>query len=213
MIVYAESNFVLELAFVRADHENAERLLELSEAGRIRLVVPAFSLAEPHETLIRRARARRSLLVQLSAEIDELARSKPYQALAQRSRVVTGVLAASEDDERHRLNRVVERIIAGADVIPLTADIAATALALQAELGLSAQDALVYASVEAHLQRAPEQPRIFVNQNRKDFLTPDILDRLAGLRCRLIASFAGARAAIERSLADAGPHLPGESPS
>ncbi|HEX6038767.1 PIN domain-containing protein [Longimicrobium sp.] len=212
MIVYAESNFVLELAFLRADHENAERLLELSEAGRIRLVVPAFSLAEPHETLIRRAKARRSLLVQLSAEIDELARSKPYQALAQRSRVVTGVLAASEEDERHRLNRVVERVIAGADVIPLTAGVAGMALELQAELGLSAQDAIVYASVEAHLKRAPEQPRIFVNQNRKDFLTPDILDRLSGLHCRFIASFGGARAAVEKQLrtadaSDAAPPL------
>lgn len=204
MIVYAESNFVLELAFLRSDHDSAERLLELSEAGRIRLAVPAFSLAEPHETLVRRARARRSLLVQLSAEIGELARSKPYRALAQRSRTVTKVLAASEEEERNRLNRVVERLIAGATVIPLAPEIVGTALDLQGSLALSAQDAIVLASVEADLGRAPDEPRIFVNQNRKDFLTPDILDRLAGLRCRLITSFAGARAAVEKHLGATG---------
>ena len=42
MIVYAESNVVLELAFLRKDHQDAERLLELSESGTISVCVPAL---------------------------------------------------------------------------------------------------------------------------------------------------------------------------
>ena len=35
MIVYVESNFVLELAFLRAEHESCEELLRLSESRDI----------------------------------------------------------------------------------------------------------------------------------------------------------------------------------
>ena len=200
MIVYAESNFVLELAFLRSDHEDADRLLHLSETGRIRLVLPAFSLAEPHETLIRRAKVRRSLHIQLSQEIEELSRSRPYADVAQNSRAVTAVLAASGQEEQNRLAVLLERIIAGAEVIPMTAVTIAAGVGFQSSLGLSAQDALVYASVEQHLQAAEGGPRIFVNQNRKDFLTPDILDRLAERDCKLITSFAAARALVDRAV-------------
>ena len=59
MIVYLESNFVLELAFLQAEHEHCSALLRLSESGEIRLVLPAFSIGEPYETWVRRSKRRR----------------------------------------------------------------------------------------------------------------------------------------------------------
>lgn len=53
MNVYVESNFVLGLALAQEQFESCEEILSLCEAGRIRLDVPAFSLAEPNETLAR----------------------------------------------------------------------------------------------------------------------------------------------------------------
>ena len=50
MIVYLESNFVLELAFLQAEHEECSAILRLAETGEIRLVLPAFSIGEPYET-------------------------------------------------------------------------------------------------------------------------------------------------------------------
>ena len=44
MIVYVESNFVLELAFLQEEHEGCLELLSLSESGDICLVLPAFSI-------------------------------------------------------------------------------------------------------------------------------------------------------------------------
>jgi predicted nucleic acid-binding protein len=204
MIVYAESNFVLELAFLRKDHEDAERLLELSESGSIRVAVPAFSLAEPYETLTRRAKTRRTLQEQLATEIGELARSRPYADLAKTSRAVTSVLAASAEEERQRLGGIVDRVIGAAEIIPLTGATVSASLQLQASLGLTAQDALVYASVEEHLASAPAVPRLFVTQNRKDFLTPDIQKRLSGRDCRLFTAFPAARGFVESTLADRG---------
>ena len=49
MIVYVESNFVLELAFLQEEHESCLELLSLSESEDICLVLPAFSIGEPYE--------------------------------------------------------------------------------------------------------------------------------------------------------------------
>ena len=56
MNVYVESNFVLELALLQEQHASCEALLRLCEEGGIQLVIPAYSLAEPYETLTRRHR-------------------------------------------------------------------------------------------------------------------------------------------------------------
>jgi hypothetical protein len=51
--VYVETNFVLELAFQQEQFVSCEQILQLGEAGGIKLVIPAYSLAEPHEKIIR----------------------------------------------------------------------------------------------------------------------------------------------------------------
>lgn len=61
MIAYVESNFVLELALLQASHASCEAILRLCEEGSVQLVVPAFSLAEPYETLGRRQAQRKQL--------------------------------------------------------------------------------------------------------------------------------------------------------
>ena len=65
MIVYVESNFVLELAFLQEEHESCLELLSLSEPGDICLVLPAFSIGEPYEAWVRRSKQRRGLYEQL----------------------------------------------------------------------------------------------------------------------------------------------------
>jgi len=54
MNVYVETNFVLELALLQEQQESCQQLLNLAEADRINLILPAFSFTEPYETLIRR---------------------------------------------------------------------------------------------------------------------------------------------------------------
>ncbi len=58
MDVYVESNFVLELALLQEQYKSCQELLDLAESKKIRLIVPAFSLAEPYETLIRNNKKR-----------------------------------------------------------------------------------------------------------------------------------------------------------
>lgn len=200
MIVYAETNFVFELALLREEAEHAERILRLSEEGRLQLILPAFSLAEPYESLVRRAKQRTRIHDELAAEIRELARSRPYAGLIATSRIVADILTESTQEEPNRLAAVLRRLIQHSNVIPLTGEVAVAGLAFQQSLGLSPQDALVFASVDAHLAGAPGVAKVFVNQNRRDFLNPRIIGRLAAADCRLMTSFAAARGYVESAL-------------
>jgi predicted nucleic acid-binding protein len=137
MIVYVESNFVLELAFLQEGSENTNAIIEIAEAGRIRLVLPAYCAGEPYERLVRRARDRKALREKLAAEIRELSRSKPYGELAEASRELTSILAQSADQEKRRLETVLLRLLAVAEVIPLDSSLLETAIEFQPKFALS----------------------------------------------------------------------------
>jgi hypothetical protein len=57
--------FVLELTFEQEQCSSCEQILQVCEAGKANLIVPAYSLAEPHEKLNRQARSRRELQLSL----------------------------------------------------------------------------------------------------------------------------------------------------
>jgi hypothetical protein len=73
MIVYAESNFVLELALEQEEHAYAQRILSGAERKILDLVLPAFSIGEPFSTIAHRSRDRR----QINNTISEQARALP----------------------------------------------------------------------------------------------------------------------------------------
>jgi len=78
--VYVETNFVLELAFQQEQFVSCEQILQLGEAGGIKLVIPAYSLAEPHEKLIRQANSRKELQRKLRDELQQLSRTASYMS-------------------------------------------------------------------------------------------------------------------------------------
>jgi hypothetical protein len=61
MNVYVESNFVLEQALEQEQCESCDRLIGMASARSLQLVIPAFSLAEPHGTLLNKKNARSRL--------------------------------------------------------------------------------------------------------------------------------------------------------
>ena len=48
MIVYVESNFILELAYLQEEHEICEKILLLAEQERVSLLLPSFCVGEPY---------------------------------------------------------------------------------------------------------------------------------------------------------------------
>jgi hypothetical protein len=123
MIVYVESNFVLELAYLQEEHESCQAIIGLAEAGTIELVLPAFSIGEPYDSWIRRYKDRRALLERLQREIHELSRSKPYLGVSEESAAVTSTFVRSLEEEKARLDDTTVRVLRCADTIPITSEI------------------------------------------------------------------------------------------
>ncbi|MBX3050566.1 MAG: DUF4935 domain-containing protein [Caldilineaceae bacterium] len=189
MNVYVETNFVLELAFRQEQSTDCQSILALCEATEHTLIIPAYCLAEPSEKLIRQARSRRELQRTLESELRQLARSQFYAERLNNIQDIAGLLIQSNEEEQQRFDLYRSRILYIAEVVPLTAEILQQAALYESSYNLSPQDAIVYASVLAHLSAKPVQMSCFLNRNSRDFDIPDIVDEMARHGCRMIPRF------------------------
>ncbi|WP_420455286.1 PIN domain-containing protein [Rubrivirga sp.] len=201
MTVYVESNFVLELALEQEQSQSCEALATLAGAGGFRLAIPAYSLAEPNETLHRHGAERKAMTAALQKTLRQIGRSKPHAADATRlSDRVSGLIAQSVADERRRLHQIRRRLVTAADVLPLTDEVLLGAQRTELETSLSPQDALVFVSVLHDLTRQPPAPSLLLTRD-KGFDLPDVRVRLTELGCDVIGSYehglARVRAAYE----------------
>lgn len=200
MNVYVESNFVLELALEQEQCESCEQLIKLASTGSIRLVIPAFSLAEPHIALMRKSSDRSRLSAELQKHLSELARSKPYREAPGNFSELVAVLVRSAEREREGLERAIETILKTAVVIPLDSEMLYRGSGIQVGLDMSAQDSIVLASIVAHLVETKPPESCFLNRNTKDFDDPIVREMLADLGCKFFARFDHGLRYIEASL-------------
>lgn len=189
MNVYVESNFVLEYALQQEEADSCAEIVRLASDGKLRLVVPGFSLAEPHQAIISKAKARARLGEDLRRHLGELARSKPHREIPATFDALAVALVASAKFEREGVRRAVSTILQSAEVIPLNADILRVAASMEPEYDLSGQDSIVLASILAHLSLDAPVESCFLNRNARDFDDPDIRDRLEAFRCKFFAKF------------------------
>lgn len=78
MNIYVETNFILEIALLQEESEYCREILDICENGKAKLIMPAFSLGEPYDTLVRRWKSRKQLSESLASEISQLSRSSTY---------------------------------------------------------------------------------------------------------------------------------------
>ena len=95
----------------------------MKRVARTQLVVPAYSLAEPYETLTRRQKQRKRLKEELDAELGQIARTATYAERLDGFRDVTALLMNIGDEESKRLEEVCSRLTKAAEVIPLDASV------------------------------------------------------------------------------------------
>jgi hypothetical protein len=117
--LYVESNFVLELALVQEQQASCEEIVRLGEARKVRLVLPAYSLVEPYETLVRRHRQRKKMKADLDAELGQLTRTATYSQRLARFQGLTALLIDSANEEAKRLEAVRARLLNGCEIISL----------------------------------------------------------------------------------------------
>lgn len=189
MNIYIESNFVLELALHQEQHASCDEIVRLCEARRARLVLPAYSLVERWDTVIRRRRERKRLASELSRELAQLIRSAAYAPALGEFASVTALLVDSADEDTKQLEELQRRLLSICEIIPLEASTFSAAAHQRIAHDLAPQDAIVYASVLQHLAHSTPANCCFLNRNSKDFDDPDIINELGRHVCRMIPRF------------------------
>jgi hypothetical protein len=140
MTVYVETNFVLMQSLQQEECDSCAEIAELASTGRITLVVPAFSLAEPHVALSGKEKTRSKLSNDLRNQLSELGRSKPHRAVPATFEALAAVLIDSAQFERDGLRDTVSALLRTAAVIPLDSSILRSAAELEIEYGMTGQD-------------------------------------------------------------------------
>jgi hypothetical protein len=189
MTVYVESNFVLEQSLQQEECNSCAEIIDLASKGCIILTVPAFSLAEPHVAISGKEKARSRLSNDLRKQLFELGRSKPHRAVPATFEALASILIASAQLERDALRDTISSLLGAAEGISLDATILKSAADMQAEFRMSGQDAIVLASVLAHLDLHHPPESCFLNRNTKDFDDPDIHERLEASGCKFFGKF------------------------
>ncbi len=181
---------MLELALRQEQSASCEELLDLCESGRVTLVIPAYSLAEPYETLIRRRSQRRQIKHDLDEQLKQIARNTTYADHVVRFEELTALLISSANEGVRRLQDVLTKFIEVAEVIPLDASVLTASIDYQQSHDFSPQDAIVYASVVSDLRgRSRDDQKCFLNRNSKDFDDQVVVDELQAHRCKLLPRF------------------------
>ena len=189
MNIYVETNFILELTFEQEQCSSCEQILKLVETEQAKLIIPAYSLAEPHEKLTRQARKRKELQRLLNAELTQLSRTDSYKSRIKSIQDIASLMVQSNEEEKHRFSQYRKRIFNIGEIVALTADILKEAVSHESAYDLTPQDALVYASVVNHLRCYKPPQACFLNRNSKDFDNPDIEEELNQFNCKIFLQF------------------------
>lgn len=174
MIVYVESNFILEMVLRQREAGSAVRILELAENRKIELAFPSSALCEPFWTITRRERDQGRLSKLLEGMIDQL----------------PTLLANAAKKEKDSLWATVSRLVEVGTSIETDRACLRRALEYQKRFDFSQQDSIIYSAVIADIRRRPfAEAKCFISTNYKDFKDPEIITELNGHNCRYEQSF------------------------
>src|SRR5258708_6904122 len=110
VIVYVETNFLLELSYLQGRCDSCQLILDFAKARTITLALPAFSAAEARATSHRRSSERREFQASLQRHIREISRSEPFRGLSEQSRDVVTALVAGSQEARARLESAIQTV-------------------------------------------------------------------------------------------------------
>lgn len=185
MIVYVESNFILELALRQKQAVSVEAIVQLAEHGKIELTVPSFALSEPFATITRRARDQDRLSKSIGGMLDRL----------------PALLDEAAKGEQDNLWSIVSRLVTLGPAIETDVTCLTRAFEYQKRLRLSQQDSIIYAASIIDLQHRPlAETKCFLNSNHTDFKVPTIIAELNSYNCRYEQDFSKGLSFIRKNI-------------
>lgn len=208
MIVYIESNFILEIALQQEQSLYAENILGLATQGEITLAFPDFALSEPFATVMHRNGERKKISNNLIDIFKEIRRSKSHGQIMMHAGSIMSMLRDVEIREWEGLHGIVAQLLHIGIPIPCNAKCLEQALVYRTRHGLSSQDAFIYASIMADVQKHPQSnKKCFLSRDRRAFGQDDdrtIKAELDAYNCRYIGSFLQGLDYIQSTLQSAG---------
>ena len=190
MTVYVETNFVLEIVFSQEQSPACLKILALAERRQISLVLPAYCLLEPFETINRRHGARTELVSRLERELFQLERSAQFaEQVGPAGQLTSQLMTSSTEQERNAFDEFRPKLVAASEIVPLTGEIIHAGLGFERLHNLSVPDAIVYASIRSHLETVRPEKSCFINKNTRDFSDQDINRVLTQANCTMIPNF------------------------
>lgn len=202
MIVYVESNFVLEVALEQEQSASAEAILKLAESSKIVLTFPGFALSEPFATVMHRNKERVELHNRMTVTLGQLRRSESHKQTIHDLQPLLLILKNAVNREFDLLHLTVARLLRAGTSIDLDSFILEQALNYQEQFGFKPQDSIIYSTVIADMQRrASTEGKCFLSRDKEAFSTnPGIKPELAAYNCRYIGSFAQGLDFIQHAL-------------
>ncbi|MDK2971545.1 MAG: hypothetical protein PWP23_1300 [Candidatus Sumerlaeota bacterium] len=170
MILYVETNFLLEIARQQDHAQEAEELLLLgSDRSRLRLFCPAHCIGEAAANIGYHHQERLPLLVSLQKQQRELGRYAIESGLTDLIGKLDSRMHAVRKHEEWRLEQTVEKLLRFDGALPTPYLACGDAAEFELEYELRFSDALLLATVIRHARTLSEELKAFVSRDRKDF--------------------------------------------
>lgn len=189
MIIYAETNFFLEIVFSHEQSKHCEKIIALCRKKKAKLVIPAYSFAEALYKLEAQRKEREDFRERLSSQLSQLTRTAQYTSQIKNFRALDTFLTQNVEEEKSRFEKYRKSLTSIAEIIGFDAQTIQAARRIESKYNLTLQDAIVFSSVLNHLRQNKVARSCFLNRNSKDFNTTDIKNRLKSFNCKLIPSF------------------------
>jgi predicted nucleic acid-binding protein len=199
LIVYVETNFLLELAYLQPTADHCQRLLDMAEQHQFELVISSFALIEARLAWQRNVKRRNQLEAAVRKEVRELSRSRPLIDMPAQSQAFVAALIDTAQQDRVRLEAAIVSVTTVGTVTPPDPAALARAYLIEQRVDLSPQDAVIYASVLQHIEGRAVDEKVFVTTNKDDFSVVE--NELAGLGCKLLFAFDAAEGYVRSRIA------------
>ena len=201
MIVYAESNFLLEWIRQQSGIQAVERIVELAEARTVQLKIPGCAFAEVRTTLERAGKESTALQDAIKRETNKAGGSAHGRRLVKLYESIQDTVRKQATVHLKRHDRFAKRCFRSAQILELNVKILAYLPETLSEYDLNVQDALVLATVVADAaSRQTTETKLFVQKDKEDFNTPEIKAVLNAHDCECIWGFESALKKIESAI-------------
>lgn len=153
MIVYVETNFVLQLALEQEHSIHARQILLFARRHRIRLFMPWFCLGEAYAALNYQIGQRKHLAEECASVARELSRTV---GLEQRTRLLYWFRDASRevgrigDEQVEALDHAITNLLTISKMLIVDATRVRQSIRARRKLGLRPSDSIVYGCIRHH---------------------------------------------------------------